>query len=165
MEKSVGRLLRASEVRALKNYGFSVSARAMFSRRCGFAIGSVGSSTSKRRRHETLARFPPRSACRCRRRGAVRPGFAHALASMRVYSIEPHKLREMQDTDKRAQAQPDGSNVTSVLQGDRAPIDRDSSESSTSCDESFRTRSKWRSRSTGEPLTRVHAGMGKEERA
>jgi predicted ATPase len=39
-----------------------------------------------------------------------------ALSSMRVYSIEPAKLREMQDPDSGVSLRPDGSNATSVLQ-------------------------------------------------
>jgi len=38
-----------------------------------------------------------------------------ALAGMRVYSIEPTKLREMQEADSGASLRPDGANVTSVL--------------------------------------------------
>jgi len=38
------------------------------------------------------------------------------LASMRVYSIEPAKLREMQDPDSGVSLRTDGSNATSVLQ-------------------------------------------------
>ena len=37
------------------------------------------------------------------------------LAAMRVYSIEPGKLREMQDPDSGTSLKPDGGNVTSVL--------------------------------------------------
>jgi len=37
------------------------------------------------------------------------------LAAMRVYSIEPGKLREMQDPDSGTSLKADGSNVTSVL--------------------------------------------------
>ncbi|MCL4193536.1 MAG: AAA family ATPase [Thermoguttaceae bacterium] len=38
------------------------------------------------------------------------------LGSMRVYSIEPPKLREMQDPDSGVALRPDGSNAASVLQ-------------------------------------------------
>ena len=38
------------------------------------------------------------------------------LGSMRVYSIEPPKLREMQDPDSGLALKPDGSNAASVLQ-------------------------------------------------
>lgn len=38
-----------------------------------------------------------------------------ALAGMRVYSIEPGKLREMQEPDSGVALKPDGANVTSVL--------------------------------------------------
>lgn len=37
------------------------------------------------------------------------------LAAMRIYSIEPGKLREMQEPDTGTSLKPDGSNVTSVL--------------------------------------------------
>ncbi len=45
--------------------------------------------------------------------------FAHVfkvLGAMRVYSIEPSKLREMQDPDSGVSLKPDGSNAASVLQ-------------------------------------------------
>lgn len=38
------------------------------------------------------------------------------LSAMRVYSIEPSKLREMQDPDSGVALKPDGSNAASVLQ-------------------------------------------------
>lgn len=38
-----------------------------------------------------------------------------ALAGMRVYSIEPGKVREMQEPDSGTSLKPDGANVTSVL--------------------------------------------------
>jgi len=38
------------------------------------------------------------------------------LSAMRVYSIEPAKLREMQDPDSGVSLRPDGSNAASVLQ-------------------------------------------------
>ena len=38
------------------------------------------------------------------------------LGAMRVYSIEPSKLREMQDPDSGVSLKPDGSNAASVLQ-------------------------------------------------
>lgn len=38
------------------------------------------------------------------------------LGAMRVYSIEPSKLREMQDPDSGVSLRPDGSNAASVLQ-------------------------------------------------
>ena len=39
-----------------------------------------------------------------------------ALASLRVYSIDPGKIGEMQDPDSGASLRPDGSNAASVLQ-------------------------------------------------
>ncbi len=47
------------------------------------------------------------------------------LAAMRSYSIEPAKLRELQDTDSGGGMKPDGSNAASVLQeiGRRYPDD------------------------------------------
>jgi len=39
-----------------------------------------------------------------------------ALSGMRVYSIEPAKVREMQDPDSGTTLKPDGSNATSVIQ-------------------------------------------------
>ena len=38
------------------------------------------------------------------------------LGAMRVYSIQPAKLREMQDPDSGVALKPDGSNAASVLQ-------------------------------------------------
>lgn len=48
------------------------------------------------------------------------------LASMRVYSIQPSRLREMQDPDGGTSLRPDGGNTASVLQ----EIERDSKETS-----------------------------------
>ncbi len=47
------------------------------------------------------------------------------LAGMRVYSIEPGKLREMQDPDSGTSLKHDGSNVTSVLKEIERQSDRD----------------------------------------
>ncbi|MCK9590309.1 MAG: AAA family ATPase, partial [Terrimicrobiaceae bacterium] len=42
--------------------------------------------------------------------------FFRVLSAMRVYSIEPSKLRDMQDPDSGQTLRPDGSNAASVLQ-------------------------------------------------
>ena len=43
-------------------------------------------------------------------------GVFRVLSSMRVYSIEPSKVREMQDPDSGTSLRSDGSNAASVLQ-------------------------------------------------
>ena len=48
-----------------------------------------------------------------------------ALAAMRVYSIEPGKLREMQEPDSGTSLKSDGSNVTSVLREIERQSERD----------------------------------------
>ena len=103
----------AFEVRALKNYGFSVvreqcSVGGSWFDRVGTKftsnVGGMKPSLDPASLSLPLvggeAKFAP---------------VLRTLASMRVYSIEPRKLREMQDPDSGTSLKPDGSNVTSVL--------------------------------------------------
>jgi predicted ATPase len=108
----------AFEVKALKNYGFSVVRE-----QC--SIGRDQNSRSWFDREGTKFKT---------NLGGVRPAldpaslslplvggeetFAPALrmlAAMRVYSIEPGKVREMQEPDSGTSLKSDGANVTSVL--------------------------------------------------
>ena len=110
----------AFEVRALKNYGFSVvreqcSVGGSWFDRTGtkFTSNVGGMSPSLDPASLSLplvggeAKFAP---------------VLRTLAAMRVYSIEPDKLRAMQDPDSGTSLKFDGSNVTSVLK----EIDRQS---------------------------------------
>lgn len=103
----------AFEVRALKDYGFSVvreqcSAGGAWFDRIGTKFTSNVGGMKPLLDPASLslplvggeAKFAP---------------VLRTLASMRVYSIEPGKLREMQDPDSGTSLKPDGSNVTSVL--------------------------------------------------
>lgn len=58
-----------------------------------------------------------------------------ALSAMRVYSIEPGRLREMQDPDSGVILKPDGSNAASVLQ----ELERNAPESLTTVKELLAT--------------------------
>lgn len=108
----------AFEVRALPNYGFSVVRE-----QC-----SVGSERGARSWFDRVGTKFTSNV------GGMEPALAPAslglplvggeakfapvvrtLSAMRVYSIEPIKLREMQEPDSGASLKPDGSNVTSVL--------------------------------------------------
>ena len=113
----------AFEVRALKNYGFSVVreqcsvGRAWFDRigtKFTSNVGGMKPSLDPASLSLPLvggeAKFAP---------------VLRTLASMRVYSIEPRKLREMQDPDSGTSLKPDGSNVTSVLKEIERQSDRD----------------------------------------
>ncbi|HSV74196.1 MAG TPA: AAA family ATPase [Chthonomonadales bacterium] len=107
----------AFEIKALENYGFSVlheqcsvgegATRAWFDRRGGdFRTNVEGLKPALDPASLGLpiiggqASFAP---------------VLRALAGMRVYSIEPGKLRDMQEADSGAALKSDGSNATSVL--------------------------------------------------
>jgi len=108
----------AFEVRALPNYGFSVvreqclvggegNARAWFDRtgmKFTSSVGGVNPSVDPASLSLPLVggeeKFAP---------------VLRTLAAMRVYSIEPGKLREMQEPDSGTSLKSDGGNVTSVL--------------------------------------------------
>jgi predicted ATPase len=108
----------AFEVKALPNYGFRIvreqclvrvrgGSRWWFDRGTGFESNADGLTPAL----EPTALALPLVA------GDER--FASAfklLGAMRVYSIEPGKLREMQDPDSGLTLRPDGSNAASVLQ-------------------------------------------------
>jgi predicted ATPase len=109
----------AFEIRALKNYGFKVireqcvirrktGAREWFDRR-GDRFDSRGSKLQPAL--EPNALVLPLVGGDARFSSVFR-----VLSSMRVYSIEPSKLREMQDPDSGTSLRSDGSNVASVLQ-------------------------------------------------
>ena len=108
----------AFEIRALPNYGFEVSRE-----QCNLRTehGRIWFDREKGEFKSSIPDLKP----------AVEPGalalpliggdvrFApvlKALAAMRVYAIEPAKLRDMQDSDSGLNLRPDGANVTSVLQ-------------------------------------------------
>jgi predicted ATPase len=108
----------AFEIRALPNYGFEVVRE-----QCKIRTpqGRVWFDRQKGDFQSSIANLKP----------AVEPGalalplvggdarlapVLKALAAMRVYSIEPAKLREMQDPDSGLSLRPDGANATSVLQ-------------------------------------------------
>jgi predicted ATPase len=105
----------AFEIRALKNHGFevlheqcSVGNRSWFDRK-GSKFSSNVSGLKPLLDPASLGlpvvageeKFAP---------------VLRTLASMRVYSIEPGKLRDMQEPDSGTSLKSDGSNVTSVLQ-------------------------------------------------
>jgi predicted ATPase len=108
----------AFEVKALKNYGFSVVRE-----QC--SVASEGGDIAWFDRAGTKFRsnvrgvnpaLDPASLSLPLVGGEVK--FApvlRALAAMRVYSIEPGKLREMQEPDSGTSLKADGSNATSVL--------------------------------------------------
>jgi predicted ATPase len=113
----------AFEVKALPNYGFSVVreqcsvGRTWFDRigtKFTSNVGGMKPSLDPASLSLPLvggeAKFAP---------------VLRTLASMRVYSIEPRKLREMQDPDSGTSLKPDGSNVTSVLKEIERQSDRD----------------------------------------
>jgi predicted ATPase len=113
----------AFEVRALKNYGFSVVREqcsvggawfdrigTKFTSNVGGMKPSLDPSSLSLPLVGGEAKFAP---------------VLRTLASMRVYSIEPGKLREMQDPDSGTSLKPDGSNVTSVLKEIERQSDRD----------------------------------------
>lgn len=113
----------AFEVRALKNYGFSVVREqcsvggawfdrigTKFTSNVGGMKPSLDPSSLSLPLVGGEAKFAP---------------VLRTLASMRVYSIEPGKLREMQDPDSGTSLKSDGSNVTSVLKEIERQSDRD----------------------------------------
>lgn len=127
----------AFEIKALKNYGFSVvreqcsigeePSRAWFDRE-GIRFRSNVEGLKPALDPAALGlpviggeeRFSP---------------VLRALAGMRVYSIEPGKLRDMQEPDSGVALKPDGANVTSVLK----EIERQSPEDFTRISEILAT--------------------------
>ena len=153
----------AFEVKALKNYGFSVVRE-----QC-----SVGEGPKRAwfDRHESAFRTNV---------GGLKPAIdraalglpviggeekfspvLRALAGMRVYSIEPGKLRDMQEPDSGVSLKWDGANVTSVLK----EIERQSRRDFERISEILaHDRPEHHARSGAEarqePGASVHAGMG-----
>lgn len=109
----------AFEIRALPNYGFEVVRE-----QCVMRPGKGGLHWFDRRRgrfssstRDLAPSLEPASLALPVVGGDARFAPAlRALASMRVYSIEPAKLREMQDPDSGVSLRSDGGNATSVLQ-------------------------------------------------
>lgn len=108
----------AFEVKALPNYGFSVvreqcslafdgGARSWFDR--------VGTKFTSNVGGVKPALDPASLSLPLVGGEATFAPVLRILAAMRVYSIEPSKLREMQEPDSGATLKPDGGNVTSVL--------------------------------------------------
>lgn len=108
----------AFEVKALPNYGFEVLREQCLAR----TVDGERHWFNRSRKFESSARglkpsLDPASLCLPVVGGDDR--FApvlRTLSSMRVYSIEPRRLREMQDPDSGTALRPDGSNAASVLQ-------------------------------------------------
>ncbi len=117
----------AFEVKALPNYGFSVvreqcvlvgehGARSWFDRAGTKFTSNVGGMNPA---------IDPASLSLPLVGGEAKfAPLLRTLAAMRVYSIEPTKLREMQEPDSGTSLKPDGANVTSVLK----EIERQSKE-------------------------------------
>ena len=109
----------AFEVRALPNYGFEV-----FREQCVLVQSDGGKLWFDRSkgRFQTNAKGLEPSLDPASLGLPVVGGDARfapvlrALSSMRVYSIEPNELKEMQDPDSGTSLRPDGSNAASVLQ-------------------------------------------------
>jgi predicted ATPase len=109
----------AFEVRALPNYGFAVVRE-----QCYVDIRGADRSWFDRRGARFLSNVPgldpaldPASLGLPVVGGHVRfAPIVRTLAAMRVYSIEPGKLRDMQDPDSGVILKPDGSNAASVLE-------------------------------------------------
>ena len=107
----------AFEVRALPNYGFEVVRE-----QCRASFGGTPFWFDRSRQFQTNVQglspaLEPSSLCLPVVGGIDR--FApvlKTLGSMRRYSIEPSKLREMQEPDSGTSLRPDGSNAASVLQ-------------------------------------------------
>jgi predicted ATPase len=109
----------AFEIRALKNYGFEVvREQCVVNRKNGDRewFERLG-DTFRSRQSKLQPALEPSSLVLPLVGGDARfNGVFRVLSSMRVYSIEPSKLREMQDPDSGTSLRSDGSNAASVLQ-------------------------------------------------
>ena len=103
----------AFEVRALKNYGFSVVREQCSIGRAWF--DRIGTKFTSNVGGMKPALDPASLSLPLVGGEAKFAPVLRTLAAMRVYSIEPGKLREMQDPDSGTSLKPDGGNVTSVL--------------------------------------------------
>jgi predicted ATPase len=109
----------AFEVRALPNYGFEVVRE-----QCSVNLKNAQKSWFDRAGKRLESNVPgldpsldPASLGLPVVGGHARfAPILRTLSSMRVYSIEPSKLREMQEPDSGLSLKPDGSNAASVLQ-------------------------------------------------
>ncbi|HYV06116.1 MAG TPA: AAA family ATPase [Blastocatellia bacterium] len=109
----------AFEIRALPNYGFEVMRE-----QCLVRMATSERYWFDRRKQEFTSNVPglkpsldPASLGLPVVAGDARfSPVLRTLASMRVYSLEPAKLREMQDPDSGVSLRADGGNASSVLQ-------------------------------------------------
>jgi predicted ATPase len=109
----------AFEIRALKNYGFEViREQCIIHRKNGTREWFNRDQTEFRSRQGKLQPAPEKNALVLPLVGgdAQFSAVFRVLSSMRVYSIEPSKVREMQDPDSGTSLRSDGSNAASVLQ-------------------------------------------------
>ena len=108
----------AFEVKALPNYGFRIVREQCLVRRKGGARWWFDRSDAWSSNADGLTPALEPTALALPIVGGderFAPIFK-VLGGMRVYSIEPAKLREMQDPDSGVSLRPDGSNAASVLQ-------------------------------------------------
>lgn len=108
----------AFEVKALPNYGFSVvqeQCSVAFERGARSWFDRVGTKFTSNVSGMKPALDPASLSLPLVGGEAKFAPVLRTLAAMRVYSIEPGKLREMQEPDSGTSLRPDGGNVTSVL--------------------------------------------------
>ena len=108
----------AFEVRPVKNHGFEVAREQCVVRRKARVTAWFDRKRQELRsgRSEWQPAMEPNALALPILGGDARFSLVfRALSSMRVYSIEPSKLREMQDADGGTSLRSDGSNAASVL--------------------------------------------------
>ncbi len=108
----------AFEIRALQNYGFEVKREQCVIRRENSTVWFDRNRQKFRSsQSEWKPALEPNALVLPLVGGDARiSAVFRALSAMRVYSIEPSKLREMQDPDGGTSLRSDGSNAASVLQ-------------------------------------------------